>query len=127
MDIETITECMNLSDQEKIAFPEVIERLAKAGVDFYYADLVSHVKTFYKCNQHHSLTSLRVHDYPLNEIFKKEGIQAAVRGAQSGKVKYQEFVKLAMAAGVFGYFVFIKGKKVVYMGTMGEEHTELFP
>lgn len=32
-----------------------------------------------------------------------------------------------MAAGVQGYFAFLRGKRVTYIGRQGDQHTEWFP
>jgi hypothetical protein len=32
-----------------------------------------------------------------------------------------------MEAGVQGYFVFLRGKRVTYFGRQGDQHTEWFP
>ena len=32
-----------------------------------------------------------------------------------------------MAAGVQGYFAFLRGKRVTYWGRSGDQHTEWFP
>lgn len=54
-------------------------------------------------------------------------VKTAIIGAQSGKVVYPEFKQLTYAAGCIGYFVWISGKKVDYLGRNGEVHTEHFP
>jgi uncharacterized protein YbcV (DUF1398 family) len=63
----------------------------------------------------------------ISEEFSKEDLVAAIRGAQSDTVRYPEFVRLATAAGVIGYWAFLTGKKVTYFGRKGEQHTEHFP
>ena len=59
--------------------------------------------------------------------FSLSGIVAAIRGAQTDTVRYPEFVTLATAAGVIGYWVYLTGKKVIYFGRKGEAHVEEFP
>ena len=59
--------------------------------------------------------------------FDAQALQAAIRGAQLGEVKYPEFLKLSMAAGRVGYIVWIAGRHVTYFGRRGEVHIERFP
>jgi uncharacterized protein YbcV (DUF1398 family) len=52
---------------------------------------------------------------------------AAIRGAQADTLRYPEFVRRSTAAGVIGYWAFLTGKKVLYLGRKGEQHVEMFP
>ncbi len=68
-----------------------------------------------------------VHSTAVAGEFSLSGIAAAIRGAQADTVRYPEFVTLATAAGVIGYWAFLTGKKVIYFGRKGEAHVEEFP
>jgi uncharacterized protein YbcV (DUF1398 family) len=59
--------------------------------------------------------------------FDTAAVQAAIRGAQRGEVKYPQFLELSMAAGCVGYTVWIAGRHVAYVGRRGEVHVERFP
>ena len=61
------------------------------------------------------------------EAFDAEAVRGAIRGAQQGTVKYPEFVHRTMASGCVGYFVWIAGRHVRYLGRRGECHVEPFP
>ena len=39
----------------------------------------------------------------------------------------RDFSRRAMQAGVQGYFAFLRGKRVTYLGRDGNQHTEWFP
>ena len=45
--IEVMQECTDASDHERITFPEVVARLARAGVERYHADLLRAEKIYY--------------------------------------------------------------------------------
>ncbi len=52
---------------------------------------------------------------------------AAIRGSQSGQVKYPEFLARSRRAGCVGYVVWLAGRHVTYFGRRGEQHVERFP
>jgi uncharacterized protein YbcV (DUF1398 family) len=64
---------------------------------------------------------------PVAEAFSASAVEASVRQAQRGEIKYPQFVKQTAKAGCIGYFVQITGKHVQYFGRNGEVHTEWFP
>ena len=52
---------------------------------------------------------------------------AALRAIQAGRISYLEFVRRIIEAGCVGYFVFIAGKRAIYLGRDGDMHVEHFP
>ena len=111
----------------ELIFPEVVRRLLEVGVESYFIDFATGSETFYLTNGGTYTETMLL---PLSAIaadFSKEGIVAAIRGAQSDTVRYPVFVRLATAAGVIGYWAFLTGKQVTYFGRKGEQHTEHFP
>ena len=124
---ETVAECTRASDEERVSFPEVVAMLAEAGVERYQADLVRSIKTYYtptgaayEVEAHHV-------DAEIAEAFSAAGVEAAVRGSQSGAIKYQEFCRRIAEAGCAGYLVTLLGRRAVYYGRDGETHVEHFP
>ena len=45
--IGVMQECTDASDQERISFPEVVMKLAQAGIERYHADLLRAEKIYY--------------------------------------------------------------------------------
>jgi uncharacterized protein YbcV (DUF1398 family) len=127
MDYEICKECARLSDQEKITFPEVVARLEQANIELYYADLLVPSKTFYSGNEAYVMPCSLKSDKIIGAEFNRDNIIKAIRLIQSGQINYQEFLRQVMEAGVVSYFVFIKGRKAIYFGKMGEQHVEQFP
>lgn len=126
MNYEVVRECTLLSEQEKITFPEVVARLDEAGIEMYYADLLVPSKTYYSKNEAY-VVPCTYKEKLVGTQFKEELVLHAIRLIQSGKIKYEEFLRKIMEAGVVSYFVFIKGRKAIYFGKLGEQHVEPFP
>lgn len=127
MNREVANECTKLSDEEKITFPEVVRRLMEAGVELYYADLLSQTKTYYAGSDAYTVPCARKGETRAADSFDQEGVIGAIKQIQAGKIQYQEFVRKILDAGTVSYMVFIKGRKAVYFGRRGEEHVEKFP
>jgi uncharacterized protein YbcV (DUF1398 family) len=114
------------SDAERVAFPQVVQMLAAAGVERYHADLVASTKTYYMPDG--AFESLRCHSVaPPAANFEAKGVEAAVRAIQAQTIKYREFRDRIAAAGCVGYFVTLAGGRAVYYGRTGDEHVEWFP
>jgi len=122
--IRAVTEA---SDQERIAFPAVVQALAAAGVERYHADLVRASKTYY-------LPDGASHEVPAQPLavppapaFSATGVETAVRHVQAGAIGYGAFCAEIAAAGCVGYFVTLAGRRAIYYGRTGDSHTEWFP
>lgn len=122
-----LRECTEGSDEERLSFPEVVGKLAAAGVERYHADLQRHEKTYYLPDGRSELLRCLPIDETPAPHFKAEGVQAAVRAIQAGRIKYQEFCRQIARAGCVGYFVSLAGRRAVYFGRTSESYVELFP
>jgi uncharacterized protein YbcV (DUF1398 family) len=120
-------ECSALSAAGRINFGEVVGRLMAADIERYHADYSRRENTFYTPGGGSCVVAMDLPDLHFEHAFDAARIEAAVRAAQSGEVKYKEFSSRATAAGCVGYFVVISGKRVQYFGRRGEVHTEWFP
>ena len=127
MDVSVAEECTLLSDEGRISFPEVVQKLLKAQIELYYADLLAESKTYYSKNSVCTIASKEHGSRVVAEEFHAEEVKAAIRESQSAQIKYQEFLKKIRHAGVISYMVFLKGRKVIYFGRKGEQHIEQFP
>lgn len=54
-------------------------------------------------------------------------LEAAIRDSQQHGQAFPAFCQRAMRAGVQGYFAFLHGRRVTYLGRQGDQHTEWFP
>lgn len=121
-----------MSAAGQIDFGEVVRRLMKVGTERYHADYSRGETTYYatdrgSCVVTMNLEPMNSEHAPIAREFSAAGVEAAVRQAQRGEIKYAEFSQQAVAAGCVGYFVQISGKCVQYFGRKGEMHTEWFP
>ncbi|HVX83821.1 MAG TPA: DUF1398 family protein [Phycisphaerae bacterium] len=128
LDVAVILESTRLAFEGRMAFPEVVAALSKIGVERYEADLTSLTKTHYSACGDAVSDSLPLADAPeAAEPWSEEGVKAAIRAAQQGEIPYPEFLRRILAAGCAGYWVFITGRRAMYLGRRGEVHVELFP
>ncbi len=112
----------------KISFPEVVGQLLAAGVEYYQVDYVGMKKTFYDTEGGMVVTPIVYEGLPVvAENFSLEGIRANILDSQRNGQAYRDFTRRAMEAGVQGYFAFLRGKRVTYLGRQGNQHTEWFP
>jgi uncharacterized protein YbcV (DUF1398 family) len=128
--LDVLTECTQRSMNETITFPEVVQKLAGAGVEFYYADYYRHQKTYYLPNGETHTEQMDPKAFSVQEISKKfspDKVKDAIGKIQRREIKYREFLRLTEVAGVATYAVYINGKRVVYTGRDGDSHVEWFP
>jgi uncharacterized protein YbcV (DUF1398 family) len=122
-----VEQCTIGSDNDSLTFPQVVAKLAAAGVEGYYADLRRSLKTYYlpdgECID---VGAARVR-MPIAEAFDATRVEAAVRQSQAGTHTYEAFCEKIAAAGCAGYLVSLPGRRVVYFGRTAETHVEHFP
>jgi uncharacterized protein YbcV (DUF1398 family) len=111
-----------------LTFPEVVSQLLAAGVEYYHVDYAGLKKTFYSPEGDAVVTPITYENLPMVAAdFDAAAVRADILDSQQNGQKYRDFTRRAMAAGVQGYFAFLRGKRVTYFGRQGEEHTEWFP
>jgi len=115
------------TQQGKLTFPQVVQRLLAAGVESYLVDFAAARKTCYLADGATHTEAMILSLDPIAADFNAAGLVAAIRGAQADTVRYPEFVRQSSAAGVIGYWAFLTGKRVIYFGRKGEQHIEEFP
>lgn len=123
----TIEECAHAAHAATLTFPEILARLASAGVESYFADYRRGSTTYYLASGASHSVALPVPEHAAPEAFDAPAIVEAIRGSQRGEVKYLDFVRRTLASGCIGYFVWLAGRHVRYLGRRGEDHVERFP
>jgi uncharacterized protein YbcV (DUF1398 family) len=123
----TARECSTLSGEGRITFPEVLRRLQSVGVERYHADLCRGETTYYLPGGDSHVERLAHPSVTAARDFSAAAVEAAVRAAQRGEVAYQQFLERILAAGCVGYYVYLEGRCVDYVGRNGEAHREVFP
>ncbi len=115
------------SSEGRLHFGQVIELMIQAGVESYLADYRARRVTYYLPDGDTVTLAVEIPDIQVAGAFSADGVKAAIRGAQQGRVMYPEFKRLTMQAGCTGYTVWIAGRHVTYFGRRGETHIEHFP
>jgi uncharacterized protein YbcV (DUF1398 family) len=127
MNAQSIAECMSLSFADT-PFPQVVQKLAGAGVKSYNADLLKLRNTYYGAGGEAYDEALPLDDGPaIAPAFDSPGVAATVKAIQRGEVGYAEFLRRIMNYGCSHYEVFIAGRKAMYFGRDGVFYTEPFP
>jgi uncharacterized protein YbcV (DUF1398 family) len=124
---EVMHQVLAESQAGKLTFAEVVRRLLQVGVESYFADLAQGEETFYMPDGKTHVEKMTLPRTAIAEEFSSSGIVSAIRAAQTDVIRYPEFVKRAAEAGVIGYWAFLTGKNVTYVGRKGELHVEQFP
>lgn len=111
-----------------IPFPEVVGQLLATGVEYYQVDYIGMKKTFYSADGDMVVTPINYEGLPpVAAEFSVDTLKANILDSQRNGQKYREFTRRSMEAGVQGYFAFLRGKRVTYLGRQGDQHTEWFP
>jgi uncharacterized protein YbcV (DUF1398 family) len=111
-----------------LPFPEIVRLLVANGVEYYFVDFVSKSFTFYSAAGSVSVAPLSIEDLPtVASEFNAPALRAAILDSQQNGLKFREFCRRAVEAGVQSYFAFLRGQRVVYIGRQGDQHTEWFP
>ena len=128
MDILIVQETARATLAGTLSFPEVVARLLAAGVEYYFVDYASRRKIFYSAEGATLTTSIDFDDLPaIGGRFEAGALKAAILDSQRHHQRYRAFSQRAMEAGVCGYFAFLRGQRVLYVGRGGDQHVEWFP
>lgn len=111
----------------KMAFPEIVGRLAEIGVERYHADYSRQETTYYLADGDSQVVATPHPSQATATEFSASDVKAAIRLSQRNEHTYLDFIRSTMAAGCVGYFVQITGRRVIYFGRHGESHVEHFP
>ncbi len=128
MNTELIVEAARDTLAGTASFPEIVAKLLTAGVEYYHVDYVGMRKAFYGPGGDVVVTPITFEGMPaVAADFDLAGLRAAIVDSQRNGQKFRDFTRRAMAAGVQGYFAFLRGTRVTYWGRGGDQHTEWFP
>lgn len=128
MDANIITKTAHASHAGALSFPDVVAALVNAGVEYYYADYMKLQTTYFSNDGSIVSVPLSFENLPrIATDFNTAELQANIRASQTNNQPYRKFSERAMQAGVQGYFAFLRGKRVIYIGRQGDQHTEWFP
>lgn len=128
MDSQIIADTARATLAGTLPFPEAVGMLLSEGIESYHVDYVAMRMTFYSGDGELVLTPISYSKLPaVARDFDLEALRAAIVDSQEKGQKFRDFTTRAMAAGVQGYIVFLRGQRVIYWGRQGDQHTEWFP
>ena len=128
MNASIIREVARATLDGTISFPEVVSKLMATGVEYYHVDYIGMQKTFYSAEGEIVESPIAYEGLPpVAAEFDGVALRAAILDSQQHGLKYRDFTKRVMAAGVQGYIAFLRGQRVTYWGRSGDQHTEWFP
>jgi uncharacterized protein YbcV (DUF1398 family) len=112
----------------EMPFPEIVDNLFKEGVEYYHVDYLSLSFSFY--SQCGGVVVAPIVFEGLPEVaadFNTVELREAITDSQQNSQKFRQFCIRAMKSGVQSYFVFLRGRRVMYIGRHGDQHIEWFP
>lgn len=112
----------------EMPFPEIVGRLIEEGVKYYHVDYVTLQIHFYGSEGGVVVVPLLLG--ACNAVAPSldvPALKAAIVDSQQNGQKFTDFSSRAVAAGVAGYFAFLRGQRVTYLGRKGDQHIEWFP
>lgn len=128
MDTAAIHEAAEATLAGTMPFPEVVAKLVAAGVEYYHVDYVARCKHFHDGVGACVSTPITYENLPaVAAELDIDALVANIRDSQLNGQHYRDFTVRAMKAGVQGYFAFLRGRRVTYLGRTGDQHTEWFP
>lgn len=128
MNTQLIAEAARATLAGTQSFPEIVAALIGAGVEYYHVDYATLLKTFYSAEGDVVVTPISFEGLPaIAPEWDADGLKAAILDSQRNGQKYRDFSRRAMEAGVQGYFAFLRGQRVTYLGRKGDQHIEWFP
>ena len=111
-----------------LPFPEIVGHLIAEGVEYYRVDYVGRQLSFYGATGCLVVAPLTYEDLPaVAADFDGPALRAAILDSQQHGQSFRRFSHRAVQAGVAGYYAFLRGQRVTYLGRQGEQHTEWFP
>lgn len=128
MNQETIKIIEHFQKATKYSFPEKVRKLSERDIEWYYADLVQQQQTYYGEDDSTYTTKLNFTTTPKRGAdFSESKVVGALRAIERGDITYPEFLTRIVQAGTVSYTIFLKSKKVLYVGAKGETYSEPFP
>lgn len=128
MNSPILDQCVAASFDSTMTFPEIVSRLMAEHIEWYSANLLFGVTTYYTPDGgHHQVKWPMPAPSAIADAFASEKVLSAIRASQLGEINYPEFLRRIAEAGTVYYTVHLRGKKALYFGRHGDHHTELFP
>jgi uncharacterized protein YbcV (DUF1398 family) len=111
-----------------LPFAEIIGKLLAEGVEYYRVDYIPQQMSFYSGTGNLVVAPLTFESLTaVAPDFDGAALSAAIFDSQRNGQHFRQFSHRAVQAGVQGYYAFLRGQRVTYLGRQGDQHTEWFP
>ncbi len=128
MDADAVSSLAKATLDGSLPFPQIVGGLIAQGVEYYHVDYASKSFTFYSAAGAAITEPLLIEGLPsVSQEWDSTALKEAILDSQQNGQKFRQFCSRAMAAGVQGYFAFLRGQRVTYLGRAGDQHVEWFP
>jgi uncharacterized protein YbcV (DUF1398 family) len=128
MNADTVHEMARATLSGRLPFPDIVARLIAEGVEYYRIDYVARQMSFYSGAGSIVTAPLSFEDLPAVAVdFDTTALRQAIVDSQRHGQDFRRFSHRAVQAGVQGYYAFLRGKRVTYLGRQGDQHVEWFP
>jgi uncharacterized protein YbcV (DUF1398 family) len=128
LNADIVLEAARATQTGSLPFPEIVGKLMATGVEYYHVDYAARQFSFYSAAGSVVTAPLLFEDLPaIAADFDAAALKAAIVDSQQNGQKFRQFSQRAMQAGVQSYVAYLRGKRVVYAGRQGDQHTEWFP
>lgn len=117
MNSEIILDVATKTLADTMSFPEAVGKLIG---EYYHVDYVRLRKTCYSAEGKTVTIPIAYEGLPpiAPELV---ALRTNILDSQRNGQKYQDFTQRAMAGGVQGYIAFLRGKRVTYLGRIGDQ------
>ena len=128
MDADAVNSLAKATLDGSLPFPQIVGELVAQGVEYYHVNYASKCFTFYSAAGAAISAPLTFEGLPsISQDWDATALKEAITDSQQNGQKFCQFCSRAMIAGVQGYFAFLRGQRVVYLGRAGDQHVEWFP
>lgn len=128
MNADLVQQMAHVTLAGDLPFPEIVGNLLAEGVEYYRIDYVAKQMSFYSSAGSVVVAPLTFENLPaVAADFNVPALRAAILDSQRNGQEFRQFSHRAVQAGVQGYYAFLRGQRVTYLGRQGEQHIEWFP
>jgi uncharacterized protein YbcV (DUF1398 family) len=128
MDADAVISLAKTTLEGSLPFPQIVGELIAQGVEYYHVDYASKSFTFYSAGGAAIFASLTFEGLPsISQEWNESALKEAILDSQQNGQTFRQFCARAMSAGVQGYFAFLRGQRVTYLGRNGDQHVEWLP
>jgi hypothetical protein len=128
MNAELVQQMARATLTGDLPFPVIIGKLLAEGVEYYRVDYIAQQMSFYSGVGSLVVAPLTFEGLPaVTTDFNVAALRVAIFDSQHNGQHFLQFSHRAVQAGVQGYYAFLRGQRVTYLGRQGDQHTEWFP